>query len=273
MIAETTLSLRARVLPWMVVAVTVVAIVSWLLNTPEGWLGKADAVGYAICHRMDGRSLHLGDRPLPLCARCTGIYLGVLLGTVVLGLIAPRNGRLSPWPIMAVLGLFVALMGVDGVNSYLTLFPRAPHLYEPQNWLRVITGTFNGLAIAGMIYPVFVQTLWRDWQDRPALGRWRDLGLLALFALLVIGLVLSEVDEILYPLALLSTVGVVTVLVMINTTILLLVTRQENRFESWRTAWLPILAGFTLAIIQIGFVDAVRFAIFRSWSGFVFPGQ
>ena len=60
-----------RLLPWLVVGVAALAFVSWLLNTPEGVLGKADAIGYAICHRIDGRSFHLGNRQFPLCARCT----------------------------------------------------------------------------------------------------------------------------------------------------------------------------------------------------------
>ncbi len=33
------------------------------------------------------------------------------------------------------------------------------------------------------------------------------------------------------------------------------------------SAALPLLAGFTLAIIEIGAVDAVRFAVFHTWSG------
>jgi len=32
-------------------------------------------------------------------------------------------------------------------------------------------------------------------------------------------------------------------------------------------AALPLLAGFTLAVIEIGIVDAVRFAVFQTWSG------
>ncbi len=57
-------------------------LVGWLWNTPAGLLGKADALGYAVCHRIDVRSFHLGERQLPLCARCTGMYLGAMLGLV-----------------------------------------------------------------------------------------------------------------------------------------------------------------------------------------------
>lgn len=260
-------------LPYLVGGVAVVALASWLLNTPEGLLGKADAIGYAICHRIDGHSLHIGDTQFPLCARCTGIYLGVLLGMVtMLALGRRRAGGLPKGPIFLTLLGFIGIMGVDGINSYLNFFPGLPHLYTPNNTLRVITGTLNGLALAGLMFPVLNQTLWADWEDRPVLGRFRELGLLVGLAAIVMALVLSDNVLVLYPLALLSAVGVVAILVALNTTILLMVVRRENRVRTLRAAALPLLAGFTLAIIEIGVVDALRFAVFQTWGGLPLPG-
>jgi uncharacterized membrane protein len=264
---------RARALPWLVVLVGLVALLSWLLNTPPGLLGKADAIGYAICHRLDFRSFHLGDRQLPLCARCTGIYLGVLLGMLTLTALGRgRAGGLPAGRVLLVLVGFIALMGFDGVNSYLTLFPGLPHLYEPSNTLRMITGTLNGLALAGLMFPVLNQTLWRDWQPRPVLGSLRELLLLVGLAVVVIALALTENPVVLYPLALLSAAGVLAILVALNTTILLVVVRRENLAASWRSAAMPLLAGLVVALIQVGLVDAVRYAIFGTWGGLPLPG-
>lgn len=260
-------------LPYLVSGVAVVALGAWLLNTPEGLLGKADAIGYAICHRIDSHSLHIGDVQFPLCARCTGIYLGVLLGMVtMLALGRRRAGGLPKGPIFLTLLGFIGIMGFDGINSYLNFFPGLPHLYTPNNTLRVITGTLNGLALAGLMFPVLNQTLWADWEDRPVLGRFRELGLLVGLAALVMALVLTDNVLILYPLALLSSVGVLAILVALNTTILLMVVRRENRVRTLRGAALPLLAGFTLAIIEIGVVDALRFAVFQTWGGLPLPG-
>jgi len=157
-------------------------------------------------------------------------------------------------------------MGVDGINSYLVLL-HLPHVYEPQNWLRLVTGTLNGLALAALIYPVFNQTVWRDWQDRPVVGAWRELGLLVALAAGLIVLVLLDVPAILYPLALLSVVGVLALLVGLNTIIVLMVARRENRAAGWLMAAVPLAAAFGLAIVQIGLVDAARYAIFGSWAG------
>lgn len=40
------------------------------------------AVGAVICHQLPERSFFWGDRPLPVCARCTSLYLGGLAGLI-----------------------------------------------------------------------------------------------------------------------------------------------------------------------------------------------
>lgn len=248
-------------------------LIGWLWNTPPGLLGKADAIGYAVCHRIVARSFSVGTRALPLCARCTGTFLGAVLG--VLAQAAgkrTRAGRLPPLRVLVVLAGFIGAMGVDGLNSYASLFPSLPHLYPPQNWLRLVTGMLEGLALAGLVYPIFNQTLWRAWEDRPALAGLRELGGLVLLAAVLTGLVLSDNPWVLYPLALVSAAGVGMMLTLLDTVILLILTRQENRAENWRGAVLPLLAGATLALAQIAVIDAARYAIFRTWDGLVLPG-
>ena len=51
------------------------------LGSP-GLLGKLDAVGYAVCHRLDSHSLHVGSLQLPLCARCTGEFNAAAIGLI-----------------------------------------------------------------------------------------------------------------------------------------------------------------------------------------------
>ena len=69
----------------------VLVFLGFLMVAPPGLLGKADALGYAVCHRIDARSFHIGTRQLPLCARCSGMYLGALLGLVFLSADLPQN--------------------------------------------------------------------------------------------------------------------------------------------------------------------------------------
>jgi uncharacterized membrane protein len=255
------------------VGLAVLVLGGWLSGTPPGLLGKADAVGYALCHRIDARSFHLGDRQLPLCVRCTGTYLGALIGLAGMAAMGrTRAGGLPRLSIALALAGFIGLMGIDGLNSYSALFPGVQPVYEPQHWLRLVTGTLNGLALAALIYPAFNQTLWARWDERAVIGRWRELGALVLAGAGMVALVLTESAWVLYPAALLSALGVVLMLVVLNTTLLLIVSRRGNRATSWRDAVLPVVAGLTLALLEIGLVDAVRYAVFGTWGGLPVPG-
>jgi uncharacterized membrane protein len=244
-------------------------LVAWLVLTPGGLLGKADAIGYAVCHRIDLRSFHLGTRALPLCARCTGMYLGALVGLAGLaGLGRLRYGKFPRPALLGVFGIFAAAWAIDGLNSYLTLIPGAPHAYEPNNTLRLITGTLMGLALGVLVFTGFNQNVWRGWKDEPVLRSFREVGVLLLLGAVVVGLVRSENPLVLYPLALLSAAGVLVLLGMVYAVVVLLVLRRENQAESWGGVALPLMAGVALAILQIGLLDLARYTLTGTWAGF-----
>lgn len=239
-----------------------------LLNTPEGLLGKADAIGYAVCHRIDLRSFHIGERPLPLCARCTGMYLGAMLGLGYQQLVHRRRSGTPSKSVLAVAALLVLAFAVDGLNSYLTFFPRLPHLYQPNNTLRLITGTGMGLVISVALYPAFNQTVWQDYEDKPTLDGWRQiLGLLGLAAVMD-GLILTQNPLILYPFALLSALGVLVLLTMIYSMLWLIILRRENRYLYPQQLVVPLLAGFGFALLQLILIDAGRYLLTGTWDGF-----
>jgi len=262
-------SWRVSSLGLVSVAVSLLFI-GWLLNTPAGLLGKADAVGYAVCHRIDVRSFHLGVRQIPLCARCTGMYLGALLGLSYQATLSRRRAG-SP-PFRVVLGLIVLGLGflVDGTNSFLSLILPAPLLYEPQNWLRLVTGTGMGIVIAAALYPAFNQTVWADCDKRSALPGLRAFfGLLALASLLVI-LVLSENPLILYPLALASAAGVLVLLAVVYTMVLLIVFHKENQYLHLSQMATLLVGGLGMGMVQIILLDLGRYLLTGTWEGFHF---
>ncbi len=89
--------LKTHNIKWLVPIVCLAVLILWLAETPAGLLGKADAVGYAVCHRISVRSFFLDDRPLPLCARCTGMYLGAMAGLLYQFFGYPRRGGMLTW--------------------------------------------------------------------------------------------------------------------------------------------------------------------------------
>jgi len=235
-------------------------------------LGTADYAGYTVCHRLTGHSFVFAGRQMPLCARCTGMYLGIALAFSVLLLAGRwRWTEMPPLSILLGFGFLVALMGVDGVNSYSHFFPNAPHLYEPQNWLRLTTGMGVGLAMGSVAFPALAQTLWAREIRRASIANGRELlGLLAL-GLLIILLVLSNQPALLYVLSLVSAAGVVAILTTLNTIMLLLVLRREGRVQRWPQAIPSLLVGLCLAVLLIAVVSYARYSLTGTLIGF--PGM
>jgi uncharacterized membrane protein len=278
---QTRLTLAAQKLSaWLIPLAAIAMVFAWLSIAPSGILGKADALGYAVCHRLGERSFHLanGDQ-LPLCARCSGMYLGVMVGLVFQAFTARRRGGLPTMRVIVPLALLGLAFAIDGTNSYLYLMKTVspgrldfiPTLYMPNNTLRLFTGSGAGLAIAAAIFPSFNQTMWRGWDPRPALGGFKPLAmLLAIMAVLDL-LVLPEWDVVLYPVAIISAGGVLFLLSMIYTMVWTIVTKQENLFDNFGQTWLPTLAGLTVALLQITVIDLFRLWFTHTWGGFPLP--
>ncbi len=240
----------------------------WWQNTPPGLLGKADAIGYAVCHRIDVRSFHLGVRAVPLCARCTGMYAGAMLGLLYQHLRAPRHSALPPRRLWMPLGLLAAAFVLDGVNSYLHFFPGAPGLYQPNNTLRLLTGSGVGLVIASFIYPAFQDTVWQRPVPSPALRDGRALAGLLILALGMDGLILTQNPLFLYPLALVSAAGVLILLSMVYGMLWVMLWKAERFAARSRQLLPPMLVGLTLGLLQIALLDFLRFKLTGTWDGF-----
>lgn len=236
----------------VLVALAVFIILFAIVLPPSTLLGKADVVGYAICHRLPERSFFLNGRQLPLCARCTGTFLGAVIGLVAMLLLGRRRAsRLPPISILIVLVFFIGFWAFDGLNSYMTFFPGAPNLYEPQNWLRLTTGMLNGLALIIIVFPIFNYTLWRDTtRDSVIKNAWELLAILPVVALLI-WIIQAEIKYLLYPLAILSSLGVLMMLVVINSMVATVILGREGQAKKWSQALVPLTIGTALAILEV----------------------
>jgi uncharacterized membrane protein len=267
---QTRLTVNTTTWRWGLIISVGLLFLGWLINSPDGLLGKADAIGYAVCHRIDLRSFQLGDRQLPLCARCTGMYLGAVVGLVYQFILGKKYAGNPPGWILVLLAGFVLAFAVDGGNSYLTLILQQGLLYEPNNTLRLITGTGMGLTIAAALFPAFNQSVWRDWDPRAALSGFGPMVGLGLLSALVITLVALENSVLLYIFALVSAFGVLLLLTILYTLVLVLIMRRENCFESYRQLIFFTIAGFGIGLMQILLIDLGRFWLTGTWDGFHF---
>jgi uncharacterized membrane protein len=88
-----------------------------------------------MCHGMISRSLDLFGVPMPICARCFGIYAGLLGGIAAFQLVPFLRERVVRMVAFAA----VTPLAIDGVTQLLGL-------RESTNPLRLVTGVVAGLA-------------------------------------------------------------------------------------------------------------------------------
>lgn len=261
---------------WLVPIAAIIAVVAWFIIAPEGALGKLDAIGYAVCHRIDERSFQIDDRQLPLCARCTGEFYAAGIAMLFQAIVSGRRSKLPSKGIIAVLIIFFLAFGLDGTNSYVYLLKQSsggleqiPNLYVPNSTLRLFTGSGMGIALAAILFPVINQTLWRQLDNRPAL-EWKQFGILTAIILVINLLILTDSPIVLYPIAYISALGTLSLLVSVFAILWIIIMKQDNTFENPRQLWLAFASGLTLALLLILSIDLLRYQFTGTWNGF--PG-
>ena len=90
-----------------------------------------------MCHGIPSRCFELFGVPMPICARCSGIYAGFVVGALLFPLLPAMREKVMR------IALYVAVvpMAVDGLTQ-------AVKLRESVNGLRVATGLVAGIAFA-----------------------------------------------------------------------------------------------------------------------------
>jgi uncharacterized membrane protein len=204
-----------------------------------------------ICAQLPTHSFYAGGERLPLCARNTGIYLGFIIAILILYASGRGRGqRLPPWSIRIVLLAGVAAMVVDGMNSFLFDLGLA-HLYQPHNLLRLATGLATGLALAVLALPALNYLLWRGCNEERSISSWPAL--LPLIAGLTLGFLAVATQSVLllYPIALLSTLGLLLVIGSVNLIVVLALGKREQVFELFQQL-VPFLSlAFVLGITEL----------------------
>jgi uncharacterized membrane protein len=111
-------------------------------------------IGGVICHQQPERSFYVGSIPLPVCARCTGIYAGgaVVAMAVLAGCHFPVHpaARVRAW---------LAAAAVPAVLSLLYEWGTAR---TPSNTIRAATGVLIGAAVAAAVFALLQDGANRD---------------------------------------------------------------------------------------------------------------
>lgn len=97
-----------------------------------------------FCHGIASRSIEIAGTPMPICARCTGIYAGMLCAALM-WLIRGWSQRIGVAGWVAV--LMIIPLAIDGTTQ-------AAGLRESVNALRLLTGFLAGAGAIGWVMTV-----------------------------------------------------------------------------------------------------------------------
>ncbi|HUV85894.1 MAG TPA: DUF2085 domain-containing protein [bacterium] len=209
------------------------------------WLDQAlNFFGYAVCHCLPSRTLTVGGHLLPVCSRCTGIYLGI--AATYIFLISRRgfkvNALPSLWASLAAAAMLLP-MAVDGVSSYVGL-------RETTNTLRFLTGLAAGAALPVFAFPLLSPELivggGKRGVVRPFGGPWDGviwLGLLAAAG----ALVFAPWPWLYYPLAILTVAGLAGIFFNLALVIWEMVLERAGRWG--RRPWTLAAAALTVLLV------------------------
>lgn len=233
-------------------------IVVYAFAVPGDFKYKLDALGFAVCHQIHTHSITLAGHQLPLCARCTGIYLGAIIGLALLTRLRSRSIKLPARSLFPFLGLFFAAMVLDGTNSIMQTLGSG--FWETTNLTRLVTGGLSGLAVAFVFYPIFNMSAWHRNSARLQSVLARPIELLPYLVptALLLTLVFSRADWLLYPISILSIGGMLALLTMSCTVFVLIATRREGKARSAADLVTPILIGIAITLIMLTLLSLGR---------------
>jgi uncharacterized membrane protein len=126
---------RRALAVWCALSASALAALGAVVLAPvlrdAGWAATAQVVYlgfHAVCHQIPERSFYVGEFPLAVCARCTGLYAGAAAGVLLYPLARPLTRTDAPargWLLAAALPTTTdLLLGVTGVweNTHLSRF-------------------------------------------------------------------------------------------------------------------------------------------------------
>ena len=157
-------SLRRPLLMWSVAAAGSLALMSLIIGAPLALESGHPFWGLAIyrafshvCHQIPERSFFVAGHPFAVCSRCTGLYAGFAVATVVYPVV--RSLRQTEAPARKWLFMAAAPLVIDFSLGYLGI-------WENTQTSRFATGALLGVVAVFYVMPGLMDLSLRDWAKR-----------------------------------------------------------------------------------------------------------
>ncbi len=239
-------------------------IVYWWTHTPAGASSKLHAIGYSVCHQIPSHSFKIGEKSFPLCSRCMGLYLGNIIGFLVLLPQRKRSG-IPAKKYLLVFALFALTWLVDGANSFINGFLGKVPVYPPSNLLRLITGLGMGLSMSTALFILFNLVAWKKKEKVSPIRSPLPIMIMLITAAALVPMILAENEILMTIFAYLSTGAIVIILSALYTIVWIILLHKENTFSNMKELMIFWMAGLFFAFLQITLLDALRFTLTGTW--------
>ncbi|MGL4655278.1 MAG: DUF2085 domain-containing protein [Sarcina sp.] len=93
-----------------------------------------------VCHQKPERSFFIKGQQMPICARCTGILIGYIIG-IILCFFIKNESIITP----------ILLATPTGIDGFGQLFEK----WQSNNFRRCFTGIFAGIGLVLLIQAIF----------------------------------------------------------------------------------------------------------------------
>jgi len=266
----------------------IAALASWLQNVML-------ALGYGVCHQLPERSFIEGGLQQPVCARCSGIYVGAIIGLALLFWLYRRGragqarsasesaegsaqasaearlqtdaqaGASGPAPSSETGKLHFGVHWTYWVFLALALvamgydgFSSYLGFRPTTDLIRLVTGLAVGGGLAPLLFVLLGETLLRSPAQKTVLARPRDWALY-LAALVAGGAIEYPLGQFLGPVVpLLVTFCLVATYTAVALVLVGLVRRFEHRVACLRDAVIPVLIACVVALVLLMFFALLK---------------
>ena len=209
--------------------------------------------GGGLCHQRIDRSFNSGIFNMPVCSRCTGIYLGIFLSLLTLVLIERRiKGEFPSLKIVLVsIGAFL-LMGIDVVLSTFGFI-------QSNNIIRIITGFLTGWFMVLLLLPLANNSMFKKYSRKNYLDSPKKFWIWILVGLILCTTFIFTYSYVLILWSVISVFGMVSFTTLILFILFFSLTRRLNgSIDSLKKYTISIIAGIAASFLLLSLFSYLR---------------
>ncbi|MCJ7665530.1 MAG: DUF2085 domain-containing protein [Actinobacteria bacterium] len=209
--------------------------------------------GGGLCHQRIDRSFNSGIFNMPVCSRCTGIYLGIFLSLLTLVLIERRiKGEFPSLKIVLVsIGAFL-LMGIDVVLSTFGFI-------QSNNIIRIITGFLTGWFMVLLLLPLANNSMFKKYSRKNYLDSPKKFWIWILVGLILCTTFIFTYSYVLILWSVISVFGMVSFTTLILFILFFSLTRRlTGSIDSLKKYTISIIAGIAASFLLLSLFSCLR---------------